>query len=479
MKEPVFITTSIPYVNAAPHVGYALEAVQADALTRWHRLIGTDTYFLAGTDENAMKNVESAEKQGITPQELVNKNAAEFLRLKEALGLTFDQFIRTTDPKHVQGAQAFWKLCAQNHPEHIYKKDYQGLYCVGCETFYKDGEFPDNICPLHNRRLETVTETNYFFALSAYAEQVKKLIIADEIRIYPAFRKEEILNFIDKGIEDISISRPTERTKGWGIPVPGDDSQRMYVWFDALTNYITALDFGGDRNLFNTYWEANPNRWHIVGKDIIKFHSLYWPAMLLCAGLSLPTKVYVHGFMTSEGKKISKSLGNVIDPFDLVSTYGIDAVRYYLLAEIPPLDDGDYSHNRMKELYSADLANELGNLVMRLTTLGEKDGLSVSSDTKFADLATDTMSEDMRNYRFDTVLDAIWSKIKELNKSINDFEPWKKQAEERKEFLMQAIGTLHNQAMLLQPFLPGAAEKILSATSGSIRKSEPLFPRLK
>jgi methionyl-tRNA synthetase len=470
MNKTVYITTSIPYVNAKPHIGYALEAVQTDSFVRFHKQLGDKTYFLSGTDENAIKNVESAEKLGITTQELVDQNAQAFLDLKEALALSFDQFIRTSSKKHIEGAQRFWKKCEKD----IYKKTYEGLYCTGCETFYKDGEFKDNICPHHNRPLEVVKEVNYFFKLSNYQKQVRELIETNTLELLPGFRKEELLNFIDSGIEDISVSRPKERTKGWGIPVPGDDSQHMYVWFDALTNYVTALDYD-EGELYKTYWTENENRFHVIGKDIVKFHALYWPAMLLSAGAPSPKRIYAHGFITVDGKKMSKTIGNVVDPFDLVKEYGVDAVRYYLLREIPSLDDGDFSHHRMKQIYENDLANELGNSVSRITTLAEKDGITIST-APTVQFNEETVKR-MEAFDFNHVLETIGNDVKELNKSINDSAPWKQEASERKEFLTQSLTKLYEIGWKLKPFLPETGEKITQATVGTICKITPLFPK--
>ncbi len=469
MKK-VLITTSIPYVNGAPHIGHALELVQSDAMARAYREDGYDTYFLTGTDENAQKNVESAEKAGIPLQTLVDQNSERFQSLRDPLNLSFDQFIRTTSEKHMKGAQKLWDLCKKD----IYRKKYSGLYCVGCETFYKEGEFEDNICPNHNRKLELVTEENYFFALSRYSEKIRDVIQSDMLKIAPTFRKQEMLNFIDKGLEDFSISRPVERMKGWGVPVPDDDNQRMYVWFDALANYITALDFAENGKLFQSYWNDNPNRIHVIGKDIIKFHAIYWIGMLLSAEIMLPTREYVHGFISVSGQKMSKSLGNVIDPYEVVEKFGTDAVRYYLLKEIPSLTDGDFSLDRMKQLYEADLANELGNLVSRVTTMASKDGLTVENNTE----PDERILDKAKHFEFNQALEDIWKTVKELNKEINEKEPWKLSAEERKEHLESWLTKLYIVSTSLKPFMPGTADKIKTATSGKIEKIAPLFPRL-
>jgi methionyl-tRNA synthetase len=466
-----FISTSIPYVNGDPHIGFALEAVQCDTLARWYRQQGYETFFSSGTDENAIKNVESAEKLGMKTQELVDKNSAEFLSLKEKLDLSFTDFIRTSSPRHHKGSQKLWKLCEKD----IYKKTYTGLYCVGCETFYQDGEFENNICPNHNRKLETVSEENYFFALSRYEDKLREIISSGKIKLYPENKKTEILNFINKGLQDFSISRPTERTKNWGIPVPGDDSQRIYVWFDALVNYITILDFDTNGELYHKFWVENENRIHVIGKDIIKFHAIYWPAMLLSANLPIPTTIYVHGFITSEGKKMSKTLGNVIDPFKMVDDYGVDAVRYYLLKEIPALDDGDFSTNRMNDLNNSDLANELGNLVVRITTLAEKDGITLENTQAMAgDAAT---RELFLSFQFNIILEKIWEKIKAVNKDINDKAPWKLVGKEKTDFLIENLKKIRQFGFELQAFMPSTAEKILFATQGQIKKIPPLFPK--
>lgn len=474
MKK-AFITTSIPYVNGMPHIGHALELVQTDTLARACRIAGYDTYFLTGTDENAQKNVESAEKAGVTTQQLVDENSKRFQDLAGPLNLSYDQFIRTTDTKHTKGAQEFWQRCKED----IYKKTYTGLYCIGCEAFYKDGEFPDNICPNHNRKLEEVSEENYFFALSKYQERICTLIQKDELAITPDTRKNEVVNFITKGLEDFSISRPASRMKNWGIPVPGDENQRMYVWFDALTNYISALDFAEQGTLFKNYWLENDLKIHVIGKDIIKFHAIYWIGMLLSAQLPLPDKEYVHGFISVKGQKMSKSLGNVIDPYEMVTRYGTDAVRYYLLREIPSLSDGDFSEDRMKQLYESDLANELGNLISRVTTLAAKDNITIEQYNHLTiDPSNTKLTELLINFRFNEVLEKIWEEIRTINRDINEKEPWKLDAEHRGEILQSWLQSLNAISIRLRPLLPNTAEKIAIATTGKIEKIAPLFPRI-
>lgn len=486
-----FLSTSIPYVNARPHIGFAFEAVQTDILARLLRQSGEDVYFTTGTDENAMKNIESAEKAGVPVQTFVDQNAREFLELCKKLNLSNNTFIRTTSREHKAGAQKLWTLSAKD----IYKKTYSGLYCVGCETFYEDGEFPDNVCPNHNRRLELVEEENYFFALSRYQTQIEELLTTNTLTIYPTYRKEELLNFVRKGLHDFSISRPKERVKGWGVPVPGDDSQRMYVWYDALSNYITALGFGGDNeSLYHKYWQEAKKRIHVVGKDIIKFHGIYWPAMLMSAGLPLPTHLYTHGFITVDGQKMSKSLGNVVDPSLLVDQYGLPAVRYYLTREIPAHDDGDFSDHRMRQLYTADLANELGNLLSRAVAIAAKDGMSIEerdvvkgdSQTKSREAGSTNLYSDsvgnsfgtISHFDYQNILTDIWTQVKGINKSFNEYEPWSKDASTRAAFMKETLTKLHDIGLALQPFLTDTASVILQRTQGKIEKIEPLFPRV-
>lgn len=465
MKKKFYITAAIPYVNAAPHIGHALEFIQVDVVARFHKLLGDEVTSLTGGDENALKNVQAAEKAGVPVQEFVDKNALLFLDLTKKLNTPFNVFQKGTSPSHFQSSQDLWNRCFEKGD--IYKKDYQGLYCVGCETFYAEDELNEKgECFEHpGKKLDKVSESNYFFKLSSYQKQLMELISKDELKIYPEFRKNEILSFLKEPLRDISISRSNERAKNWGVPVPNDPTQRIYVWFDALNIYRSGVD--------EKTWPADL---HIIGKGIIRFHTVYWPAFLLSAGLPLPNAVFAHGYLTVNSQKMSKSVGNIIDPLEIIKKYGVDPLRYYLLREIPPFDDGDFSYRRLDEIYSSDLANELGNLVMRITTLAEKDGLTINNEI-MKQLNNETVKL-FNNFQFNLILENIWKNIKLLNKQTDDFAPWKKTAQERKEFLTKSLNEINRIGYELQPFLPGTAEKILKTTTGKISKILPLFPRL-
>ncbi|OGK23366.1 methionine--tRNA ligase [Candidatus Roizmanbacteria bacterium RIFCSPLOWO2_01_FULL_37_12] len=474
VKKKFYITTAIPYVNAKPHIGHALEFVQADVMAKFHRLLNEDVLLLSGADENALKNIQAAEKAGVPVQEFIDQNAELFKNLADKLNIHFDVFQKGSDQKkHFLSSQLLWNLCFKNGD--IYKKKYTGLYCVGCETFYASDELnKKGECFEHpGKKLEEVSEENYFFKLSKYQKQIIELISTDKLKIVPDFRKKEILSFLNKLLLDISISRTNERAKNWGVPVPNDPSQRIYVWFDALNIYQSGIGFGWDEKIYKKWWPVDI---HVIGKGITRFHAIYWPAFLLSAKLPLPKALFVHGYLTVEGQKMSKTIGNVIDPLELIEKYGVDAIRYYLLREIPPYDDGDFSHSRMKEVYDSDLANELGNLISRLTNLAEKDKLRNSNKTikQYNNLTIASFD----SFQFNKILENIWLEIKDLNKSIDDFAPWSKKPAERKDFLLQSINRLKQIGFELRPFIPATAEKILQATQGKIKKSEPLFPRL-
>lgn len=482
--KTIFITTAIDYVNGDPHIGHALEKIQADVLARRHRQLGDDVYFISGTDENSLKNVQSAEKAGMDIKAYVDLNYSKFSRMKESLELTYDDFIRTTEERHVIGAQKLWQLCEKD----IYKKKYGGLYCIGCEEFYKEEDLVDGLCPEHKKAPEYIEEENYFFKLTNYSERIKEAIEKDEIRIVPSARKNEIMSFINSGLQDFCISRSHERAKGWGIDVPNDPSQKIWVWFDALANYITALGFeGNNHEKFDKFWLSKEARQvHVIGKGITRFHAIYWPAMLMSAGLPLPKTIFSHGYITVDGHKISKSLGNTIDPFKLSSEYGSEAVRYFLLAEMPALGDGDFSYEKFKKRYESDLAKGLGNLFARTLAMVEraelKDFKITPNEFTIKEVADIKKKYYDNFYIFNETLKTVWELISSCDKYIEEEKPWTiTDIEKKKEIFSNLLYALKNIAELIEPFLPATAEKIsqgLGENDGvfNVKKGEPLFP---
>ena len=468
-----YITTSIPYTNGDPHIGFAMELMQADALARYHRLKLDATNFLAGADQNGLKNYQTALKENLTPLEYVNARGDEFLRLAEVANISKDDFIRTTDQqRHWPGAQKLWQILAENGD--IYKKKYKGLYSVRAERFVTQKEL-DEDCGKEHSKIEEIEEENYFFRLSKYETQLRQLIQSDQLNIVPVSKKQEMLNFIDQGLEDVSFSRAADKLP-WGIPVSGDDSQVMYVWCDALTNYISALGFGReDQDLFEQFWPADV---HVIGKDIVRFHALYWPAMLLSAKLPLPKNIFVHGFINVEGQKMSKSLGNVISPFDLIDAYGVDAVRYFFLREIPTTGDGDYSERRFKERYNEDLANGLGNLAARVAKLCEKIDEPFNAQPQDLD-EHPQYRQHIDAFQLNQALEYVWSLIRIADQYINETHPWTLESKELQPILEKLVNDICTIGLLLQPFLPATSAKLLAQYRVSrIQSAEPLFPRL-
>ena len=467
-----YITTAIPYVNAAPHVGHALEFVQADVLKRYHKIIGDEVLLLSGGDENALKNVQAAEAASVPIQKFVDTNSQLFENLAEKLNIEFDVFQKGSSPQHHISSQKLWELCDKNGD--IYKKEYRGLYCVGCEQFYEREELNEKgECFEHpGKKLEEVAEENYFFKLSKYEDQIRQLVETDQLKIIPNNRKNEVLGFLKQGLKDISISRSNERAKNWGVPVPNDSEQIMYVWFDALNIYQSGIGFGSNDEKYQKWWPADV---HVIGKGIIKFHAVYWPAFLLSAGLKLPKSLFVHGYFTVDGQKMSKSIGNVVDPVELIDKYGTDTLRYYFLREIPSTSDGDFSENRLKEIYNADLANGLGNLVARVAKLCEQN--NISSEGNYQVWCSD-VEKALSDYKFNEALQAIWLLSTEADKKINADEPWKLKGDELSKVLKDLIKRIQEIAYNLRPFLPETSEKISKQFSGKIKSSAPLFPRL-
>jgi len=470
-KNKFYITTSIPYTNALPHVGFALEIIQADVIARYQRQIGSNVFFLTGTDEHGLKTLRAAEAAGKETLEFADQVSGKFKELTKVLNVSNDDFIRTTDEKrHLPTVYKLWEEYKKQGD--IYKKKYKGFYCAGCEAFKTQKELIDGKCVIHQKPVEEIEEENYFFKLSKYLPEIKKLISSDEIRIIPESKKGEILNMIDQGLEDVSFSRSKE--KYWGWPVPGDDSQNIYVWQDALPNYISALGYAENSKEFKEYWPADI---HCIGKDIVKFHAIYWPAMLLSAKLKLPKSIFIHGFINVDGQKMSKSLGNVVDPFELVNKYGVDAVRYYLLREIISTEDGDFTYEKFETRYNSDLAGGIGNLVARVLGIASKADLK---NTKITKATNDKVKEtrdkyilSLEKFKFNEALISIWELISYCDKYINDEKLWESKKPEVINDLFFAIKEI---SILLKPFLPETAEKIEKSVES--KKSEMLFPRI-
>ncbi len=471
MKESstFFITTAIPYANAEPHIGFALEILYADVMARYQRLLGKEVYFLTGTDEHGQKVLKTAREFGLTAENYAEKMSALYQNLADQWNITNNDFIRTTEARHIEGAQKFWQAVEKTGD--IYKKSYTGLYCVGCESFKTEKDLVDGKCVDHQRVPELLTEENYFFRLSRYQEPLEFLFEQNPQFVYPESKFHEMQNMLKSGLEDVSISRVAEKLP-WGVPVPGDPTQVMYVWFDALTNYITALGYGSDNeSLLQKFWPGV----NMVGKEINRFHSLLWPAMLMSAGVEIPAQIAVHGWITVDGQKMSKTIGNVINPLELVEKYPLEAVRYFLMREIPFDNDGDFSHTKFQERYNGDLANGIGNLTNRVLTMIEKysDGL-VPKVTDVNQGLIDYLSKTvwpsytsaMERWRFDLALEATSKFITYCDQLISDAEPWKlaKAGESVKvnNLLYHLAEGLRHIAIMIWPVMPETSERIIS-----------------
>lgn len=470
-----YVANAIPYVNGEPHVGHALEYILGDVLARTARQEGKPVIFSTGADEHGSKIFQTAAKMGITPRELTDQMSARFRELQKELNISNDRFIRTTDKGHEQRAQIIWK----NLSHDIYKSKYIGWYDVKQEEFVPEAKAdPERMKPDHPQAYQRLEEENYFFKLSKYTDQVRQAIESGAFKIVPKTRKHEILSVLREGLEDISISRPKEKLD-WGIPVPGDESQVMYVWFEALMNYITVLGYPEHED-FKKFWPANVQ---VIGKDIIRFHAAIWPAMLLSLGISLPKQLYVHGFITMNGEKMSKSIGNVVAPDEILKKYGTDAFRYYFLRHIPSYEDGDFSWEKMESAYNSELANELGNAVQRTAAMIMKYQNGLIGDIPPAEHDNAPIMEAVAECKFDRALDAIWEQVRGLNQYIDETKPWtiakRDDKEHLKEVLAYQASCLLEIADLLEPFLPDTAVKIRNTFSeGIIRPTQgTLFPK--
>ena len=502
MTEPyVYITTTIPYVNARPHIGHALEVVQADVLARFGRRHGDRVRFQAGTDDNSLKNVLAAQAAGVGVQEFVDRNAEAFLALGPALSLTVDDFIRTSrDLRHRPGVERFWQACAAAGD--LYRKRYEGLYCTGCEQFYSPAELRAGRCPEHDTEPQRVAEENWFFRLSRYGDRLREAITGGGLRIEPAGHRNEVLAFIDRGLEDFSVSRPAERAGGWGIPVPGDPGQVIYVWFDALCNYVTALGYGTGDDGYREWWAGPGRRIHLLGKGVLRFHAVYWPAMLLSAGQPLPTDIFVHDYLTAGGQKISKSSGSGADPAALAAEYGTDAVRWWLLREVPRVGDAAFTVERLIARADDELANGLGNLVNRVIAMIGKyrDGRVpgpqlVPAGGEHLDAAcrqaSDRVGAALAEFDFRRATSAVWAIADEANRFVNRARPWELARAERDgdasagPRLDGALSALFGACVALgaelEPFLPDAAARITrqcTARDDRLPEPAPVFRRL-
>jgi methionyl-tRNA synthetase len=471
-----YVCTSIPYVNGEPHLGHAMEFIMGDVLARRARQHGDDVIFSIGTDEHGGKIAERAAELKMEPKALADKMSSRFSELADKLDISNDRFIRTTDEGHEQRASVIWKKLEKD----IYKGKYEGWYCTGDEAFFSDAEVKANngICPNHNRPYERIEEENYFFKLSGYSERLSRAIGSNEFRILPATKRNEITSLINEGLEDISISRPADKI-GWGIPVPGDQNQVMYVWFEALMNYITVLGYPEHED-FKKFWPAQVQ---VIGKDILRFHAAVWPAMLMGLGLDLPKTLYVHSFINVGGKKMSKSLGNYVSPDDVIDKYGAEAFRYFFLRHIPSYSDGDFTWETFEAAYNNELANELGNAVQRTASMITQYLEGVIGEIPSAEHDIAPYEAALDDCRFDRALDDVWEQVRGLNQYIDQEKPWAIAKEgdpaHLREVLAYQASSLLNIADLLEPFLPDTASKIKTIFgSGKLKPlGGTLFPK--
>ncbi|GAA1949758.1 methionine--tRNA ligase [Kitasatospora viridis] len=492
-RQRSYLTTTLPYVNARPHLGFALELVQADVLARHRRASGGEVRLLGGTDENSLKNVLAAGTAGTDVRTLVARHAAAFRALAAPLEVELDDFLRTSaDPRHAPGVAELWRRCAAAGD--LYRKEYRGRYCVGCEQFYQPEELVDGRCPEHHTEPETVAEQNWFFRLSRHTARLHTEITEGRLRIDPPARRNEVLALLEVGLPDFSVSRSRERARGWGIPVPGDDSQVVYVWWDGLAGYLSALGLGSpdpadarDTPDLRRWWRDGVRRTHLCGKGVLRFHAVYWPAILLSAGLPLPTEVLVHDYLTVGGRKISKSAGTTVDPVGLVAEHGVDAVRWWLLREVAKVGDTDFTVERLVDRANTDLAGGIGNLVKRVVTLihrqldGKAGSAAPAAPLPEAVALPGEIAAALDAYDPRRATGALCRLTAAANRHLDRTRPWSDPADapDQLAVLLHACRTLGEQ---LAPFLPTAATRILAqctpAPDGRLPAPGTLFPRL-
>lgn len=482
MGKKLYITTAIPYVNARPHIGTAIDQLLADIWARYQRQNGREVRYQVGTDEHGNKIASKARENNMEPQQYVDTMYGNFEQLFAALGTSHTDFIRTTDGHHKGAVQYIW----QQLQPYIYKGTYEGWYCEGCENFVTDKEAAANngICPDHQREYQRLSEENYYLKASAFTDKIREAIETNRMRIRPEYRKKEFLEFIKDGLQDVSISRP-RKNLSWGVTVPGDENQVMYVWIDALTNYLTVIGYP-DRPEWQEYWPADVQ---IVGKDILRFHAGIWPAILLGLGLSLPKTLLVHGHVNVDGTKMSKTLGNVIDPLELIEQYGRDAFRYYFSRHIPTQGDGDFTYEMFENAYNNELGNDLGNLVQRIASMASRYQAGVIGDVPSGEHDMGPYRDAIERMEFDKALDEVWLSVRSLNQYIDHVKPWeiakKRQTDtdaesHLAEVLSHAVGTLNQIGDMLMPFMPDTAAKIHHTFENGVIATDvqPLFPKI-
>ena len=468
----IYLTTAIPYVNGAPHIGHAMDYIIADTCSRYHQICGDEVRLQAGTDEHGNKIFRKATESNMPVEDYVDENAAKFRDFIKKLDVEYTDYIRTTDADHMKRCQEIWRKIK----DHIYSATYGGWYCVGCESYVTQKEYDENggICPDHQKPYEHLEEENYYFRISDFKDEIRAKIESDEIQILPEFRKKEMLKMLEDA-PDVSISRPTSQLT-WGVPVPDDPNQTMYVWIDALSNYITVL--GYPEKPIDEWWPATAQ---FVGKDILRFHAIIWPAMLLALGLPLPKVLCSHGFILADGQKMSKSIGNVIDPIEVLEKHGADAFRYYFLRHVDTFTDGDFTWEKYESAYNTELANDYGNLVQRLATMLMKNNIATAAlKPKEFD---ETYRNFMDNFEFAKAFDYAWEKVQGINKRIDDEKPWMLAKTGETEKLGQVLSSLTQELkdvnLMLSPFLPSAAKKVADIFDAETvtPPAEPLFKK--